>query len=125
MTLYDLVARNQITDMHTTTQTKLPNRWFICLMGTLLQICLGTAYAWSYFQKPLGDAFGWSNSMTAWAFSLAICFLGLSAAWGGMKLAKIGPTRLAMAGGVLFGLGYLIGAFALYLKSPSLLIIVL
>ena len=106
-----------------TLPAKLPNRWFICLIGVALQICLGTAYAWSYFQKPLGDAFGWSNSMTAWAFSLAICFLGLAAAWGGMKLAKIGPTRLAMAGGVLFGLGYLIGAFALYLKSPSLLII--
>jgi len=105
------------------TQEKLPNRWFICLMGTALQICLGTAYAWSYFQKPLGDAFGWSNSMTAWAFCLAICFLGLSAAWGGMKLPRIGPTRLAMAGGVLFGLGYLVGALALSIKSPTLLFI--
>ncbi|MEI7614368.1 MAG: OFA family MFS transporter, partial [Betaproteobacteria bacterium] len=102
---------------------KLPNRWFICLMGTLLQICLGTAYAWSYFQKPLGDAFGWSNSLTAWAFCLAICFLGLAAAWGGMNLAKIGPSRMAMAGGVLFGLGYLLGALALSLQSPTLLFI--
>jgi len=102
---------------------KHPNRWFICLMGTALQICLGTAYAWSYFQKPLSDAFGWSNSMTAWAFCLAICFLGLSAAWGGMKLAQIGPRKLAMAGGVLFGLGYLLGALALSIKSPSLLFV--
>ncbi len=106
-----------------TAQDRLPNRWFICLMGTLLQICLGTAYAWSYFQKPLGDAFGWSNSLTAWAFCLAICFLGLAAAWGGMKLAQIGPKRLAMAGGVLFGLGYLLGALALSIKSPALLFI--
>ena len=105
------------------TPLKLTNRWFICAVGVALQICLGTTYAWSYFQKPLGDAFGWSNSMTAWAFSLAICFLGLSAAWGGMNLAKIGPTRLAMAGGVLFGFGYLIGALALFIKSPSLLFI--
>ena len=37
---------------------KLPNRWIVCLLGIALQICLGTAYAWSYFQKPLGDAFG-------------------------------------------------------------------
>ena len=105
------------------TPAKLPNRWVICFMGTALQICLGTAYAWSYFQKPLSDAFGWSNSMTAWAFCLAICFLGLSAAWGGMNLAKIGPTRLAMAGGALFGLGYLLGALALSLQSPTLLFI--
>ena len=102
-----------------TPPAKLPNRWFICLLGVALQICLGTTYAWSYFQKPLGDAFGWSNSMTAWAFSLAICFLGLAAAWGGMKSAKYGPSKLAVAGGILFGLGYLIGALALSMKSGS------
>ena len=100
---------------------KVKNRWLIAIMGTMLQLFLGTAYAWSYFQKPLGDAFGWSNSMTAWAFCLAICFLGLAAAWGGTKIAKIGPTKLAMIGGALFGTGYLLGAVALYLKSPLLL----
>lgn len=105
------------------TPEKIPNRWFICFLGVALQICLGTAYAWSYFQKPLGDAFGWSNSMTAWAFCLAICFLGLSAAWGGTKLASVGPSRLAMAGGVLFSLGYLLGALALSMKSPVLLFV--
>ena len=103
------------------TPLKVRNRWVIAIMGTMLQLFLGTAYAWSYFQKPLSDAFGWSNSMTAWAFCLAICFLGLSAAWGGMKLAQIGPTKLAMAGGTLFGIGYLLGALALSLKSPLLL----
>lgn len=99
------------------------NRWVMAILGTALQVCLGTAYAWSYFQKPLGEAFGWSNSLTAWAFCLAICFLGLSAAWGGMKLAKLGPARLAMTGGALFGLGYLLGALALHLKSAPLLFI--
>ena len=99
----------------------MPNRWTICLLGMALQVCLGTAYAWSYFQKPLSDAFGWSNSVTAWAFCLAICFLGLSAAWGGMQLARFGPRRLAMAGGALFGLGWLLGALALSLGSPTLL----
>ncbi|MGV8042349.1 MAG: OFA family MFS transporter [Thermoanaerobaculaceae bacterium] len=100
---------------------KTTNRWLIAIMGTMLQLFLGTAYAWSYFQKPLGDAFGWSNSMTAWAFCLAICFLGLAAAWGGMNLAKIGPTKLAMIGGALFGIGYLLGALALSMKSPFML----
>lgn len=113
-----------MTDTNSSRSPKnIPNRWIICLLGIALQICLGTAYAWSYFQKPLGDAFGWSNSMTAWAFSLAICFLGIAAAWGGTKLATVGPTRLAMSGGMLFGLGYLLGALALSLKSPVLLFI--
>ncbi|HCM28251.1 MAG: MFS transporter [Treponema sp. GWB1_62_6] len=96
-------------------------RWIIAGMGTVLQLCLGTVYAWSYFQKPVMAAFGWTNSQTAWTFSLAICFLGLAAAWGGQKLPKIGPRKLALAGGTLFASGYLIAAFALHLKNLPLL----
>ncbi len=32
---------------------KKANRWLIAIMGTVLQITLGTIYAWSYFQNPL------------------------------------------------------------------------
>ena len=97
------------------------NRWIVAGMGTVLQLCLGTVYAWSYFQKPLMSAFGWSNSQTAWTFSLAIFSLGCAAAWGGMKLPKIGPRKLALAGGVLFASGYLVAALALRLKNLPLL----
>ncbi len=96
-------------------------RWLIAIMGTCLQICLGTAYAWSFFQKPLSTAFGWSQSMTAWAFCLAICFLGLSAAVGGILMPKVGPRKMAMIGGLLFGLGYITASFALKAQSPALL----
>ena len=102
-------------------QTRLPNRWFIALAGTGLQLCLGTVYAWSYFQKPLVEAYGWSNSQVAWTFSLAICFLGLAAAWGGLQLSRLGPRRLAVTGGLLFGLGHLVAALALHLHSLALL----
>jgi len=98
-------------------------RWLIAIMGTCLQICLGTAYAWSFFQKPLSTAFGWSQSMTAWAFCLAICFLGLSAAVGGVLMPKVGPRRMAMIGGLLFGLGYIGAAYALSVQSAPLLFI--
>ena len=98
-------------------QGKVMNRWLIAIMGTLLQVCLGTVYAWSFFQKPIMAEFGWNNAQVMWIFSLAICFLGLAAAWGGINLAKIGPTKLAMAGGVLYGLGYLLAALAMQQKS--------
>ncbi len=94
------------------------NRWLVAIMGTLLMICLGTVYAWSFFQKPLVETYHWSNSQVMWAFNLAICFLGLAAAWGGINLAKFGPKKLAITGGALFGVGYLIASFAL--KSSSL-----
>jgi MFS transporter, OFA family, oxalate/formate antiporter len=102
-------------------EPKVPNRWRIALMGTLLQLCLGTVYAWSFFQNPLMDAYHWTNAQVAWVFSTAICFLGLAAAWGGINLAKYGPRKLAMAGGILFGAGYLLGALALHLESLALL----
>jgi len=88
-------------------------RWFVAIMGTVLQLCLGTVYAWSYFQKPLMAQTGWNNSTVAWAFSFAICFLGLAAAWGGINLPKMGPQKLAMAGGIFYGSGYLIASWAL------------
>jgi len=87
---------------------------------TVLQLCLGTVYAWSYFQPLLVEQFRWSNTDTSWAFSLNICFLGLSAAWGGINLARIGPRKLAVAGGLLFGAGYALAAVALAVKSLML-----
>jgi len=102
-------------------QTADHNRWLIAIMGTLLQLCLGTVYAWSYFQNPLVAGYGWANTQVAWAFSLAICFLGLAAAAGGLLLPRHGPRRLAMIGGALFGIGYLLAALALHFRSLALL----
>lgn len=96
---------------------KNTNRWFIAIMGTLLQIVLGTVYAWSFFQKPIMEAYGWSNVETIWIFSLAILFLGLSAAVGGMYLSKVGPRKMATTGAILYGLGYMISAYAMSAES--------
>jgi len=103
-----------------TTAPSLPNRWLIASMGTLLQVALGTVYAWSYFQKPVMTACHWSNAQAAGAFSLAIFSLGLAAAWGGINLPRFGPRALAMTGGALFGVGYLVAAYALRLHSVPL-----
>ena len=96
-------------------------RWLIALAGTALQLCLGTVYAWSYFQKPLATTYGWSSTQVTWAFSLAIGCLGISAAWGGLVLPRHGPRKLAMIGGLMFGAGYLVAALALRWKSLPLL----
>ncbi|MEZ4599423.1 MAG: OFA family MFS transporter [Syntrophotaleaceae bacterium] len=102
---------------------KLPNRWTIAIMATLLQVALGTVYAWSFWQKPLVNTYGWTNVQAAWAFSAAIFFLGVGAAIGGIKMAqgKIPAKVLAMTGGTLFGVGYLIAAYALSIHSLALL----
>ncbi len=111
------MAANDTSHATVVAEEKLTNRWLVAIMGTLLQVCLGTVYSWSFFQKPIMTEFCWSNTQVMWIFSLAICFLGLAAAWGGINLPKFGPTRLAMAGGVLYGIGYLLSAFAMQQKS--------
>ena len=98
-----------------------PNRWFIAGMGTVLQVCLGSVYAWSFFQKPLVEGYAWSHARVAWTFSLAIGFLGLSAAVGGLWLPRFGPRKLAVTGSLLYGAGHLLAALALYLKLLPLL----
>ncbi len=97
-----------------------PNRWVVAVMGTVLQLGLGTVYAWSFFQSLLVKSYRWSYTDTAWAFSLVILALGLSAAWAGVNLPKYGPRKLAMAGATLFSLSYLLGGVALHFSSIPL-----
>ncbi|MDE0422843.1 MAG: OFA family MFS transporter [Gammaproteobacteria bacterium] len=90
-------------------------RVVIALLCTNLQICLGTVYAWSYFQTLLVRQLGWTFTETAWAFSITIFALGTSAAWAGAVLPKLGPRKLALAGSAMFAGGYLIASLALRL----------
>lgn len=90
-------------------------------MSTLVHLGLGTVYAWSFFQNGISESFGWSNSETAWAFSISIFMLGITASWGGQKLDKYGPKKLAITGVVLYALAYIISYFALKFQILILL----
>ena len=92
----------------------------IALFCTVLQVCFGTVYAWSFFQTILVRQVGWTHTQTAWAFSIAIFSLGVSAAWAGNMLPRLGPRWLALAGSMMFSGGYLIAAGALHLGSVPL-----
>ncbi len=102
-------------------------RWLVAAMGTVLMMCLGTVYAWSFFQDLLvrryAEVYGWTNSEIAWVFCFAIFFLGLSAAAGGVYLKRTGPRKMALAGGALFSLGHVLAALAL--RRGSLLLLIL
>ncbi len=90
------------------------------LYCTVLQVCFGTVYAWSFFQTLLVRQLGWSFTDTALAFSITIFSLGMSAAGAGMVLPRVGPRRLALAGSVMFSGGYMIAGLALHLDSLAL-----
>ena len=68
-----------------------PPRLLIAFLCSTLQLCLGTVYAWSYYQTLLVRQLGWTFTETAVAFSITIFSLGLSAAWAGAALPRLGP----------------------------------
>jgi MFS family permease len=84
------------------------NRWAIALAGVIVMIFLGTAYSWSSFTLPLSASFNWSNTVTTWAFALAIFFLGWGAVVGGRWQDKVGPRTVTIVGAVVWGVGLLL-----------------
>lgn len=95
----------------------------VAFAGTLLMMMLGTTYAWSYFQDIITRTTGWTQSGVAWAFSLNIAFLGLAAAFGGPRMMRFGPRRMALLGVLLYSLGFVLGAVALHKQWLWLLIL--
>ncbi len=93
---------------------KVMNRWFVVVGAILIQLALGAIYAWSAFTKVLTDANGaykFTAGQTAWIFSAGLFFFALVMVWAGRQLATIGPQKLAMAGGIVLGTGYVLAGF--------------
>ena len=87
-------------------------RWLIAGAAIIMQLCLGTVYAWSVFKKPLMTAHGWSETSVQVTFMICIGVIGLAAAFGGTLVDKKGPRFVATIGGILFGVGTLLAGLA-------------
>ena len=65
------------------------NKWLRAAIPALLLHCsIGTVYCWSIFSQEIADYIGFSKGATEWAFSFAIFFLGMSAAFLGNVVEK-------------------------------------
>jgi len=86
-------------------------RWKIAAAGVLLQMTLGSVYAWSVFRTPLATQFGWSIPQITLTFTITILALSCAAFAGGLWLNRSGPRVVAVTGGVLYGLGVMLASF--------------
>ena len=69
--------------------SKLNNKWVRAAIPALLIHCsIGTVYCWSTFKEAIATKIGMSTFALGWAFSLAIFFLGMSAAFAGRMVEK-------------------------------------
>jgi OFA family oxalate/formate antiporter-like MFS transporter len=87
-------------------------RWLIAIAAVVIQLCLGTVYAWSVFKNPLMNMHGWDGKTVQYTFMLLMLIIGLAAAFGGTLVDKKGPRFVATIGGILFGIGTLVAGYA-------------
>ena len=77
-----------------------------------MQIALGAVYAWSVFRIPLTTTYGWSIAQVTLTFELAILMLGFASFAGGLWMQRVGPRRVAVVAGLLYGLGTMLAGQA-------------
>ena len=91
------------------------NKWVRAAIPALLLHCsIGTVYCWSIFSQEIAEYIGFSKGAVEWAFSFAIFFLGMSAAFLGNVVEKdIHKSSLIAA--ICFSLGMIgTGGFIYY-----------
>jgi len=88
---------------------KVMNRWLAVVGALLIQLCLGAIYAWSVFTTVLKkEPFGFTATQTQIIFSVGLGMFALLMPFAGKLQAKIGPRRVALMGGIILGLGYIL-----------------
>ena len=88
------------------------NRWTVVIGAVMIQLCLGAVYAWSLFNQPLIEKFGWTREAIVLTFSITIGMFALSAMVAGRVQDIVGPRKVATAGTLLIGLGTILTSFA-------------
>jgi OFA family oxalate/formate antiporter-like MFS transporter len=116
----------------------MKNRWLSgALPAVMVHISIGSVYAFSVLTKHVIENMGlpesvkfvwfdkfefvWSDKfIVTWAFSIAIFFLGMSAAFLGNYVEKIGPRKSALISCLFFGTGLIGSGFAMLLHNLPL-----
>jgi MFS transporter, OFA family, oxalate/formate antiporter len=111
-------------------------RWLIAGAAVVMQLNLGTVYAWSVFKKALiamhgtDAATGKALADTLWTakgvqvtFMIVMACIALAAAFGGQLVDKKGPRFTAVIGGILFAVGTLLAGLSVQIGNIYLLYI--
>jgi len=97
------------------------SRWLVPPAALSIHLSIGQAYAFSVFNFPLSQRIGvthsapgdWKLSTIGWVFSVAIVFLGLSAALFGSWLDRVGPRKAMFVAALCFGGGFEVAALGI------------
>ncbi|MFX1578506.1 MAG: OFA family MFS transporter [Promethearchaeota archaeon] len=92
-------------------EEKIGNRNMVVLGAIIVQLCLGSIYAWSIFQKALyrtvadGGLYEWDKLWSNLPFAAGLASFALFMIFAGRWQDRVGPRRVSTVGGVLLGIG--------------------
>jgi OFA family oxalate/formate antiporter-like MFS transporter len=87
-------------------------RYIVLLASIIMQLCLGSIYAWSEFVPKLKAEYGISTTQTQLIFGATITTFTVIMLFAGHLQDKQGPRLIALIGSLFFGCGYLFAAFS-------------
>ena len=91
---------------------KIGNRNLVILGALIVQLCLGSIYAWSFFQTALREGvYTWPSLYTQLPFAAGLASFALFMIFAGRWQDRIGPRKVATIGGILLGVGYISAFF--------------
>ena len=101
------------------------NRWLVPPAALAVHLSIGQAYAFSVFKIPLTQVIGidhqssrdWEQASLAWIFSIAMAFLGISAAAFGKWIERAGPRKAMFASACCFAAGFFVSALGVKLHQ--------
>src|SRR5688572_6893292 len=101
------------------------NRWLVPPASVAIHLCIGSVYAWSIYNPALVRTKGvvasaagdWSLGSVVWIFTVAMVFVGLSAAFAGKWLEDVGPRKVGVVAACFWGGGYLVGGVGILLHE--------
>lgn len=93
------------------------NKWVRAAVPALLLHCsIGTVYCWSLLKSDIAEYIGHSKSEVEWAFSIAIFFLGMSAAFAG-RIVEKDIHKSSLISTICFAAGFAGTGLSIYFKS--------
>lgn len=97
------------------------NKWLSgAIPALLIHCCIGSVYCWSLLKNNIAQEMGIQSSNIEFAFSLAIFFLGMSAAFCGRFIEK-NVKYSSLISAICFTSGLLLTTVAMHLHSVPLL----
>ncbi|HIH03307.1 MAG TPA: OFA family MFS transporter [Methanoregulaceae archaeon] len=85
-------------------------RWIFVLLGLVMNLAIGSIYAWSVFRKPLEKFFAVGATESLLPFIVFLALFAFTMPLVGGLLDRYGPRLLSVAGGVIVGAGWLLGS---------------